>query len=72
MNYKKILDGLNHYNNYELVCDSYKRRLRQEKHYRKWRRITEKLRLKLMTPSEKRILQTMFEVSCASHKYYNG
>lgn len=66
MNYDKLKQNLSKYgrdNGFAYVCSSFKPELRQDKKYQQWKRVLNDVILKAMTPEEKRVLQSIFELS---------
>lgn len=51
---------------YAYVSDSFKRHLRSDKHFRKWKRVQQKLTFASMDGESRRILQLMGEVVMAA------
>ena len=66
MNYSKLKLSLEQYgrnSHYAYVSDSFKPNLRQDKKYRQWKRLLDKVTLKAMSPNERAMLNAILDVS---------
>jgi hypothetical protein len=74
MNYQKLKLNLEKYGRetyFAYVCDSYMPELRQDKKYRQWKRLVQKITFKSFSSSEKHILKSMLSVRVNYHKACN-
>lgn len=65
MNYNRLLQNLFKFGrdrSWNLVCDSYKPQLRQDKKFQQWQRLCRRCAIKAMSDAERKALNNIMEI----------